>query len=380
MDHEHDQNPTHDLASPLNPRRAVLAGLGGLAAGALLSSGRAAHAGPLTPPAGPIEPTMKRLDEVEPRIPINTLPGSSNSVHRIFVPGSYYLTGDIVGEAGKSGIQVSAVIGGEVVIDLNGFAIRGVNGSFNGITCNNANPRLVIHNGQIRDWGSKGISANCRMVLEDLRVEDNGEEGAKGGDTLASQVRRCVFAGNGGDGVRVGEGSTVEQCVASENTGHGISTSSHCWVSHCDAHLNLDTGVACADYCVLRGVTSTRNTPRGILVGDGCEVTGCFSSRNSTGIEFGSSCHIYSNTCSYCDCIGFVTTGDFSVVHDNTSIQSGCLEFQIEGIRNFIVRNFAASNAGAYSVGQVGDNIFGPPVGLSTISNSNNPHSNYWVQ
>jgi hypothetical protein len=68
---------------------------------ALLLLGVASHAvaGPLDPPGGPVAPTMKSLDQVEPRIPINaeTCPGDDDSVFRIVTPGSYYLTGPVAG-------------------------------------------------------------------------------------------------------------------------------------------------------------------------------------------------------------------------------------------------------------------------------------------
>jgi len=68
----------------------------------------AASAGPLNPPAGPITSTHKTLTEVEPRIPISstTTPGDATSLYRISQPGSYYLTGNITGQAGKHGIYI----------------------------------------------------------------------------------------------------------------------------------------------------------------------------------------------------------------------------------------------------------------------------------
>jgi hypothetical protein len=84
----------------------------------------AARAGDLNPPAGPVAPTMKSLDDVEPRTAINAAntPGSANSVFRISQPGSYCLTGNVNGGAGLHGIQIES---NNVTLDLNGFALMG---------------------------------------------------------------------------------------------------------------------------------------------------------------------------------------------------------------------------------------------------------------
>jgi hypothetical protein len=75
-----DQNPTPNLPTD---RRALLAGIGGLAAGAFIAG--KANAGPLSPPAGPIAPTPGP----EPRIAINAVntPGDANSLYKITQPG-----------------------------------------------------------------------------------------------------------------------------------------------------------------------------------------------------------------------------------------------------------------------------------------------------
>src|SRR3954468_16071338 len=77
--------------------------------------------GPLAPPAGTPAPTKKTLQQVEPRTDINLLAGDATAVAIITGPGSYYLTADLAGVAGKDTIRVTG--GGRVTIDLNGFAL-----------------------------------------------------------------------------------------------------------------------------------------------------------------------------------------------------------------------------------------------------------------
>ena len=52
-------------------------------------------AGDLNPPAGPVTSTMKTLDQVEARIPVQSLSGNLGFQHIISQPGSYYLTGNV---------------------------------------------------------------------------------------------------------------------------------------------------------------------------------------------------------------------------------------------------------------------------------------------
>ena len=71
--------------------------------------------GSLTPPGAPA-PTMKTLQQVEPRVPISTAGAT------ITQSGSYYLTCNLVGASGVNGINVNA---DNVTIDLNGFVLDG---------------------------------------------------------------------------------------------------------------------------------------------------------------------------------------------------------------------------------------------------------------
>ncbi|MEO1513126.1 MAG: hypothetical protein AAFU70_13725, partial [Planctomycetota bacterium] len=116
------------------------------------ASHAAAQLGGLNPPAGPIQNTGPDLGQVEPRIPVGpgTTPGGSFSQFTISQPGSYYLTGDLVGVSGRSGIFIES---SGVSLDLNGFEVRGVSGSGSGIVISGFGiDNVRIFNGGVRGW------------------------------------------------------------------------------------------------------------------------------------------------------------------------------------------------------------------------------------
>src|SRR6476659_10541606 len=113
--------------------------------------------GPLTPPGAPA-PTMKTLDQVEARTPIDAAhtPGDADSLFKITQPGSYYLTANVTGVNAKHGVETAA---SGVTLDLNGFDLLGVPGSLDGVLVTLANAINVnVRNGSIRSWGGSGIN------------------------------------------------------------------------------------------------------------------------------------------------------------------------------------------------------------------------------
>ena len=242
-------------------------------------------AGPLNPPAGAVNATMKSLAEVEPRTAINSTntPGDANSVYRISQPGSYYLTGNVTVGTGKSGIEVAS---SNVTVDLNGYTITGQPGSVHGVaTDSTLTPykHIRVSNGIITSMDSSGVylvsfspgqaqqhavelvdisaCTNSGIYVNDARITECRVHGcgAIGIYTFApfdSTVDRCSAGGCGTTGVRVVQG-TVSNTTASNNTTR-IYVDQGC-VTSCAARNNatgIVLGFGVASGCACEGNTS----------------------------------------------------------------------------------------------------------------------------
>ncbi len=228
------------------------------AAAALIALTPAALAqGPLTPP-GPPAPIMKTLDQVEARIIVSAAktPGDQTNNFIIIAPGSYYLTGNITGEAGKHGISIQA---NDVTLDLNGFAlVSGVGGAFRGVNVPVARSGFCIRNGSVRGWTDGGVRADAAVTLaENLRLSEN----------------------TGATGLVVGNGSMIKDCVASGN-GAGFFAGDRTQISNCISTVNMGAGFNCTSFVTLLDCTSSRNGGTGIVVQADSSVIRCNASRN----------------------------------------------------------------------------------------------------
>lgn len=203
--------------------------------------------GSLTPPAGAPGPTMKTLDQVEPRTAISSLPFTINS------SGSYYFTSNLTQSGSAAGITISA---DNVTVDLGGFAlIGGLSGTAAGIAVPAAHKNVQVSNGTIRDWIGGGVAASlaANSIYRDLRLSDNFDSGLFSG--TGALVVDCA-ADNNIVGLNIGAGSTVRSCTVTNNLSDGIATGAGCTITGCTASGNNGNGVLASTGCTVIGCTT----------------------------------------------------------------------------------------------------------------------------
>lgn len=347
--------------------------------------------GPLDPPPGPVTGTGKTLSSIEPRIAVNetNTPGDSANVYRITESGSYYLTENLIGQPGKSGI---AILAPDVTIDFMGFSAIGVAGSFRGITTVFSATNVVIRDGAVSEFGDCGIySTSSSLQILDMRVFGNEEAGIRaprgdglvvsrcavfsnegagiGVNALDTRVSECWISSNGNGGLFVLDG-VVSDCIVSTNSGVGITGEGDLRVDSCEVHLNSGSGIQLNVIGSVENCEITSNGSHGVqtspggsgLVGTsiaGCTITDnfgfgivapvavnveqCMVSQNTQGgIEIGIQSVVRGNTIRDGG-VGIHVTGSDNVIDSNTVMLCD-LGVQIDAPDNMVLRNVCFSN------------------------------------
>lgn len=276
-------------------------------------------AGPLTPPPGPIAPTHKTLTEVEPRIAINqtNTPGDAGSLFIITQPGSYYLTGNIVGVAGRAGILINA---SNVTLDLAGFQVLGTPGAFMGVVVGGTGIR--VHSGAIMDWPAGGIirgPSGSRVHIHDIAFRNNATDAGaytvnafsgvimercrfeitpRGVSASDGVIRDCIMGlSSGGTGFQLLGQMTLERCTVAGGSDAFvvISGKRHAFID-CVSNF-VFRGFTAGEQAVLERCRVDGAGGDGITVGGGSIVSNCsiFGSAGGAGrgiVTTGSGCTI----------------------------------------------------------------------------------------
>lgn len=191
-------------------------------------------AGPLDPPAGPVAPTYKTLNEVRPGKAIR----QSDIPLTITVGGEYYLAESITASPAAGNAAITINVSGtdpakrSVRLDLNGFTLQGASdatvANWFGILAATADQndaqRVEIRNGKISRFGT-GVLARVGIEIDNVQFSNNGIGTAEGGGVLVNlgtqtSIRRSTFVRNAGWAVRLDNdtntnqygGSLVEDC------------------------------------------------------------------------------------------------------------------------------------------------------------------------
>lgn len=335
----------------------------GLASGVTL-------AGPLAPPAGPVASTGR----FGPRVEINqeNTPGDAFSTFVISQPGSYYLAGNVTGEANKRGINIEA---SGVTVDLMGFEVAGVVDSGIGIRAESGTNNLRIENGTVRDWGSTGINVllSSNVVLRSLICAGNGGDGLTAARAVVSD---CVAQDNGASGIAIGRGA-IDRCVSEGNDTTGILIALGT-LSNSEASNNMGSGIF-ADGSTVIGCLAFQNGADGIATGASSVImSNSVFSNVENGIDLSSNSCVAHNVC-WANGTGGVGAGIFVSVGEGNRIEANNLlnnpiGIDIDGTGNLIIRNSARGNGTEFTV--VAGNGLGDVIGGNGVIISENPWAN----
>jgi hypothetical protein len=261
--------------------------------------------GALAPASGPA-PTMKTLDQIEPRTPIGAVGGSTSTI-TISKPGSYVLMGNVVIPTNSDGIIITAA---DVTLDLNGFSLSTTYGSnnYSGIAIGTDANNVTIRNGRIMRIDPKlvgGSTTVCFRTGIDIRGASVGAEVADivvngalyDGIYLGnnSRVRHCtvtdcrsgISAGQVSDSVaencteRAINGTIVENCRGISTNGEGIAANET--VSGSTGISTETWGIACA-FGNVTNCTAASEKEAAILAGQASLCTGATNAKNQPGI------------------------------------------------------------------------------------------------
>jgi parallel beta-helix repeat protein len=276
---------------------------------------------------GPIDPTtppmasMRTLDQIEPRMLIDSVP------YVIQKSGSYYLSRSLEQSVTNEPAIVVAV--NDVVLDLNGFVIEGYAGggvfyeSGPAILQSNGLQNLTVKNGNIYNWNGQQdlglgmvrlLGANNRIQNLTVRYCSRGIQTGPG-----SVIENCIvmdldeggFAQN--FGFLVGRGSVVRDCVAQSIHGapaYGFETGEDCVLERCTARSNITyTSTAGGFYLGVNAAAinciASDNTDVGFTLSNSSRASGCSAQSSRKGFVLNEDAVAVDCMASLCSTTGF---------------------------------------------------------------------------
>ncbi len=370
--------------------------------------------GPLTPPGAPAR-TMKTLDQVEARTPIDLIhapPSGTNAANDTFTitqAGSYYLTSNLVFST-PTGIEVTV---SGVTIDLNGFRITGISSTNGqkGVSVLAMAYGCMIQNGTVERCAAgissdaatglavaqgircqRVLASNCGIgfqlyghgcALTECTAYNNLGYGfylLGGGAVMTNCESRYNSNGGaylGGTGATAQQGSLIQGCVFTSNAGGFGLQCRHDGVKvvNCTATANSDAGFDLNDgssvvHCVSRG------NGTGIALHTGSSARGCtVQANNGDGITAFRSCEISDNNCANNGGAGIRLSEVANRIDGNhVSYNATGILTDAGAVRNLIVRNSARSNTANYTIvaGNRIAQIRLPALNAADIADANN--------
>jgi len=290
---------------------------------ALSVAGATFGQGTLTPPGSPT-PTMKTLQQVEPRIDLATLAGDLGVQHKITQPGSYYLSNNLV----VSNSQGIAIASSNVSLDLNGFSITHAGGQ-GGRAIFVSGHNVTIKNGNINEFedaiymygsdspftatgshlenlnisrctgygffvGAKSRIINCNFTevrgaaalfaAANSSIQNCTTDNSSGGygfHLLAgAKVRNCTAINSGDDGFNIGSNSVVQACTATRNKGDGFDLLAGSSAKECNASDNESAGFELSSDMRIFNCSAIKNKLDGFHAGDNSTFQNCTATLN----------------------------------------------------------------------------------------------------
>lgn len=316
--------------------------------------------GSLTPSTTPT-PTMKTLQQIEPRIDLQNAPSAAvettnaNYHYIINQPGSYYLSANLL-VTKPNGIQINA---DGVTLDLRGFQISRTNSGGTGLEISAASLKASVHNGGVKNF-SLGIDSagTSGSRFRDLDVSSCTFTAMRTGD--GAMVDSCNIHDNtGAYGLLAGKAAIVRNCTAARNDlTHAISTGISSTISNCTAQNNTVTAAIAAGIgnsisncsvsdntgawgiyaltgsslhnCVASNSHGNVAISAGIFTASGCSLTNCSSSYNDTTITAASSTGMGFNVGSHSTmsgCAAYNNQGDGILISQHTVIRQNSSSF-----------------------------------------------------